>query len=345
MIQAKIRSCPYCDSRNLIKKGVRKNHTRALQVYRCLNCRKYFTPLSAIRTKYSPELISRSLLLYYQGLTQENVSLLMKRKHKATIPRRTIGKWITGYKTICTFSTLRSKAISRNHSSSLTTSYALNHRQVYIYKKHDAKLNLLLQTLDSISAKRLSSYLEDIMKPTFPHNLFQEQSPQVQTKRSSQLSFQTLPFITRTNQNNANDLATLGLFLAHRAIERHPMIEEFMLTCDAKTIAIEVPVYLQRQELEYFQEKGFFLPIDAMHTPITGHIDVVQIRNGKIYILDYKPEAKKVNPVNQLILYALALASRTRLPLKTFVCAWFDEKDYFSFYPLHAVYQKNVKEI
>ncbi len=146
----------------------------------------------------------------------------------------------------------------------------------------------------------------------------------------------------RTNQNNANDLATLGLFLAHRTIERHPMIEEFMLTCDAKTIAIEIPVYLQRQELEYFQKKGFFLPIEPADTPITGHIDVVQIRNGKIYILDYKPEAKKINPVNQLILYALALASRTRLPLKTFVCAWFDEKDYFSFYPLHAVYQKRL---
>jgi ATP-dependent exoDNAse (exonuclease V) beta subunit len=77
--------------------------------------------------------------------------------------------------------------------------------------------------------------------------------------------------------------------------------------------------------------------------PITGHIDLLQIRNGLIHILDYKPDAKKIHPVNQLLLYALAMASRTRLPLKTFVCAWFDEKDYFSFYPLHAVYQKREK--
>ena len=40
----------------------------------------------------------------------------------------------------------------------------------------------------------------------------------------------------------------------------------------------------------------------------------------------------------QLTLYALALARRTELPLKIFKCAWFDEKDYFEFFPLKAVY-------
>jgi ATP-dependent exoDNAse (exonuclease V) beta subunit len=133
---------------------------------------------------------------------------------------------------------------------------------------------------------------------------------------------------------------TLGLFLARRTKERHPMIEDFMLACDGRTIAIEVPVYLQKEDIEYFHDKGFYLPLTAKDTPITGHIDVLQIRNGLIHILDYKPDANKINPVNQLLLYALALASRTRLPLKTFVCAWFDEKDYFSFYPLHAIHQK-----
>lgn len=163
-------------------------------------------------------------------------------------------------------------------------------------------------------------------------------------KRSSTTTFQTLPFVTQPKQNTANDLATLGLFLAKKTIERHPMIEEFMLSCDARTIAIEVPVYLKAVEIQYFKQKGFYLPLDANEAPITGHIDVLQIRNGLIHILDYKPDANKITPINQLLLYALALASRTRLPLKNFVCAWFDEKDYFSFYPLHAVYQKRKKK-
>ena len=74
--------------------------------------------------------------------------------------------------------------------------------------------------------------------------------------------------------------------------------------------------------------------------PITGHIDVVQMRNGLIHLLDYKPNARQIDPVNQLVVYALAFASRTRLPVKVFKCAWFDEKDYFEFFPLQAVKAK-----
>ncbi len=39
-----------------------------------------------------------------------------------------------------------------------------------------------------------------------------------------------------------------------------------------------------------------------------------------------------------LTIYALALARRAGLPLKVFKCGWFDEKDYFEFYPLQGVY-------
>jgi ATP-dependent exoDNAse (exonuclease V) beta subunit len=345
MIQRKVTTCPYCDSREIIKKRVRANHTRTLQIYCCKNCWKYFTPLSAVRTKYTPEIISRTLLLYYQGHSQEEVSRRLKGKQRFIVPRRTIGRWITKYKAICTFHGLRETVLAQFPPAQLIAEHQLEHRQVYIFKKHVGKLAALSKSHDA-AATHIASYLEEIMKPTYPHHLFRSDKDQdvpntsTQTNRSSQLVFNTLPFVTKTKHNSANDLATFGLFLAKRTIERHPMIEEFMLWCDGKTIAIEVPVYLQAEDIHYFQKKGFYLPLTAKEAPITGHIDVLQIRNGVIHILDYKPDARKINPVNQLLLYALALASRTRLPLKTFACAWFDEKDYFSFYPLHAVYRK-----
>lgn len=49
------------------------------------------------------------------------------------------------------------------------------------------------------------------------------------------------------------------------------------------------------------------------------------------------PNAAAIDPVSQLIVYALAFASRTRLPVKLLKCAWFDEKDYFEYFPLQAV--------
>jgi ATP-dependent exoDNAse (exonuclease V) beta subunit len=73
---------------------------------------------------------------------------------------------------------------------------------------------------------------------------------------------------------------------------------------------------------------------------LTGHIDLVQIRNGAIHILDYKPGARHEKPIAQLMIYALALSRRTNLKLFNFVCAWFDEHNYYEFYPLHVVHKQ-----
>ena len=78
---------------------------------------------------------------------------------------------------------------------------------------------------------------------------------------------------------------------------------------------------------------------DELPQLITGHIDFLQIRNGSVHILDYKSNAAKERPIEQLTLYALALSRLTGLRLFYFKCAWFDEKDYFEFFPLHVVYK------
>jgi ATP-dependent exoDNAse (exonuclease V) beta subunit len=90
-------------------------------------------------------------------------------------------------------------------------------------------------------------------------------------------------------------------------------------------------------DLAYYRHHGFDLDF---HTEVvTGHIDFLQIRNGRVHILDYKPEARKeAHAHEQLTIYALPLARRTGLPLKLFECTWFDEKDYFEFYSLTGVY-------
>jgi hypothetical protein len=83
--------------------------------------------------------------------------------------------------------------------------------------------------------------------------------------------------------------------------------------------------------------RGFTFSFEGCRTPITGHIDVLQVRNGLIHVLDYKPEAGGVDPVEQLTVHALAPASRTRLAVRDFKCAWFDGRGCFEFFPLHAV--------
>ncbi|MEO0202979.1 MAG: PD-(D/E)XK nuclease family protein [candidate division WOR-3 bacterium] len=100
-----------------------------------------------------------------------------------------------------------------------------------------------------------------------------------------------------------------------------------MLINDSTTMACEVPVYLTNFDFENYR------------TPITGHIDILQIRNGLIHILDYKPNAEKVNAINQLTIYALALASRTKLAVKDFKCACLMIKFIMNFF-LYMLFMK-----
>jgi ATP-dependent exoDNAse (exonuclease V) beta subunit len=121
---------------------------------------------------------------------------------------------------------------------------------------------------------------------------------------------------------------------------RHDEIQRFMLITDSVTVAVEVPILLTPEDIRHMQRVlGFQIPIET-DTTLTGHIDVLQIRNGKIHILDYKPGAAKEKPVAQLMVYALALSRRTGLRLYDFVCAWFDGHHYFEFYPLHVVHKR-----
>ncbi|HLM84288.1 MAG TPA: hypothetical protein VK254_03715 [Candidatus Bathyarchaeia archaeon] len=124
--------------------------------------------------------------------------------------------------------------------------------------------------------------------------------------------------------------------------ERHQRLQEFMFFCDSTTIAVEVPVLLEQSDISHFKNRlKFSVPVNLKKGEIiTGHVDFLQIRNGVVHILDYKPNAKKEKPIAQLTLYALALSRFTGLRLFDFKCAWFDENDYFEFFPLHVVYKK-----
>src|ERR1039458_5091046 len=91
-------------------------------------------------------------------------------------------------------------------------------------------------------------------------------------------------------------------------------------------------LFKSRVELEA-AEHGIYLP-SGTGGAITGHIDFLQVRNGAIHILDYKPDRRTNKPIAQLMIYALAL---TRLVpgLKLFdiKCSWFNEYCYNEFFP------------
>jgi ATP-dependent exoDNAse (exonuclease V) beta subunit len=214
----------------------------------------------------------------------------------------------------------------------------------YKFQIHTLKLKQLFQdTKFNHHSKFLpiKTYLEKIPTSAFPHHIFKpEHHIQNHSDRSSQIKFKHLKITTLSKSNLANKLTALALNLAKNNKQRHEVIQDFMLTNDTTTLATEVPIYFTKDDLLYFKSKGFTINPQDYQTPVTGHIDILQIRNNLIHILDYKPDADKEKPIQQLTIYALAIASRTKLDLKSFKCAWFDENNYYEFFPLHVVYKK-----
>jgi hypothetical protein len=364
-IQSKPDFCPTCDGRRIIKRGLRKNCFRRLQIYSCKDCGGYFVSLVGLKgVKYPPRVIARTLCLYNLGHTQEEAARRIATEHRITVPRRTISHWISGYRPITTFHRLRNVSV-RAFGGRMLKERTLEHQQTYEYKVHLSKLALTAGAVPPDVAAKVKNYLLSVFGD-FPDDFFRDdptanpdrqarsvpdanlstnpvQSAQPVAMRSSKSHFEILPLVRTEKQNLANDLAALGLLLAGKNRERHPAVQDFMLANDSCTVACEVPVYLTAEEIGYYKSKGFFVTLPQSPKPVTGHIDIVQARNGFIHLLDYKPKAREIDPVNQLVVYALAFASRTRLPVKVLKCAWFDEKDYFEFFPLQAIKAKSAQ--
>ena len=134
--------------------------------------------------------------------------------------------------------------------------------------------------------------------------------------------------------------------------ERHPRLQEFMLTTDDATLGVEVPLWLTPADIGTLDRRhGIDLlaaapPSRTALTPvraITGHADILQLRKGKVHILDYKPGARHEKPYAQLTLYALALTCRVPgLSIMDIRCTWFDENQAYAFSPRDALHRDGL---
>ena len=334
--------CPNCGNKNILKKGIRKNKLQNIQKYCCKACGKFFTAEETKHKTYPIKIILNAISYYNLGYTQKQTSAKIDEKFKINLPQKTISNWLNEYKQICTFSRSRKQAIKHYSPKNIIKKQTLHHIQPYIFKCHNAKLNIAVKENPQFAA--LKDYIEKINSKQFPHRIFTYHQKNSGKSRASQIKFDYLRIKTRDKNNLANKLAKLALQTITNNKQRHEAVQNFFLTNDSTTIAAEVPVYLTNWDAGYYKnQKGFSFPLSNYTTPITGHIDILQIRNGLIHILDYKPNAKNQSPIEQLTIYALALSRKLNLPLYHFKCAWFDESNYFEFFPLHVVYEKRGK--
>ncbi len=75
-------ACPYCHSRNFVKRGMRKNKYQVVQLYICKNqeCGKTFTAQDVKGKHFPLKLIIEAMSYYNLGFTLEGACDLIKQK-------------------------------------------------------------------------------------------------------------------------------------------------------------------------------------------------------------------------------------------------------------------------
>jgi len=303
--------CPRCKNKEIIRYGWQQEN----QIYFCKVCKKKFRTNKLKNKTYSPKIITNAITYYNSGYSLNETVKLINRRFKVKISAVSVHYWIKEFKNICSYWKLRPAVMKKYNKAKnkveVIESFSFKHSGLtYDFMYHIPKLEMLSQRFIS-----LSKYLKS-MKELCPSDLFNE------NQRCSQLKID-ISFKKMGKYNQACQLADLALKACFKNRQRHNFVENFMILNDSCTVACEVPVW--------FWEKNFNLGI-------CGHIDILQIRKNKIYVLDFKPEAfreKEKKVASQLYFYASGLSFRTKIPLKFFRCAWFDENVYYEFDPMN----------
>jgi len=327
--------CPYCGLDDVVKRGTRQKKRGPVQLYKCNACSRSFTPKGAKGKHYPLSSVLDGLSYYHLGYTLEDSARLLGGKYGFEVSAATLSSWVGEFKDTCTYGRIRKFGKKLYSPNDILAGINLYHRQIYKFRIHRAKMSLLLQ--EDIRHRKfapLREFLEAIFQAC-PHYFFKEG----QRVSECKVKFDLGQTLIHKKQNYANRLAQLVLPAVKENKLRHEAIQQFFLCNDSATVATEVPVYLLPEDVEHMQSQlKFKIPL-KIEKVLTGHIDIVQLRNNAVHIMDYKPGAAKEKPITQLTLYALAMSRLTGLRLYDIKCSWFDEHDYFEFFPLHVVYK------
>lgn len=353
--------CPHCGCKRLTRKGIREKKLERVQLWQCTYCRRVFTPAphSARNTTYPPRVIFDAITTYNLGYSLAEAARRTQASRGVRITTSSLSRWLTAHRQLATYARLRARGLALFPARKTICAVKLYHRQVCEYAYHRPKLALLGRELTSAPSSRkpavkskpptsansndipnksarfaqLADFLESV-PARCPHALFTASARASQTHAP--------PFIAENKrmavrkENTATRIAALILPTVGSNHQRHSRLQKFMLANDSVTVAVEIPIWLTESDIAAIERRwGIELLPRQGSEPrvITGHIDFLQIRNGAIHILDYKPDASTNKPFAQLTIYALALSHLTGIPLFDFKCAWFNEHDYCEFFP------------
>ncbi len=188
----------------------------------------------------------------------------------------------------------------------------------YHYRTHSGKV-------DALRASRFAALGEHLKRlhtscPTDPF----ESDP-----RASKQRFRHRNKLDKHLHHDRSKWTLKGLEVyAEKLKTPHSRVGCWMIENDPCTFAIEVPVWMEVREVGVPltpQDSGMWL---------SGHIDLLSLENGAVWIWDFKPHAdREIWAVGQLTLYARMLTYQTGIPIANMMCGYFDSEECYTFAP------------
>lgn len=300
--------CPQCLSANhVVKTGIRNTKKGPIQKYMCRSCKKSFSDSPQPYTQYPMKVILHSLELYNLGYPVSMVRTEIGKRYPCSPPTRTIYSWIRRFGDKLDFSELRKKYDI--HPDEVIKEKVFNHQQVFPFRYHSLKLNIFNRTYPGM--KRYINWVER----SLPDRMFLN-GPRASTFRRAK----EIP--VKEKEDKITELCRLSLLRMSNRNSAHDSIESFILINDSITVCTELPVFLNPSESKDL----------GIRVPLTGHIDIIQMKDNKIRILDYKPNLNRPeNFASQLDLYRRCFSRRTSIPEKEISIGVFNEHGYMEY--------------
>jgi hypothetical protein len=231
-------------------------------MFQCRECLHKFTAAAGKNKTYPPRVILEVVSTYNLGNSVSDTQRVIRKRLHVDIPEGTIRSWIRVHKPLTAYARLRAIGSKLFKADAMIRSFLLRHKQVYHFQLHKVKVELLLQNGHNNHLASAKGYLEGIGE-NFPHGMFQTTE-----HRSSKFPTTVAIPITR-KENYATRLAALVLPSASANKKRHETLQRFMLVNDSATIAVEIPVYLTKEDIAYYRGRGFTLDFesDFIHRP------------------------------------------------------------------------------
>ncbi len=113
-----VMECPNCKSKNIAKKGFRKNISIKKQKYQCKECNAWFINRDGFeRMRHKPKIIARAIQQHIDGMSLSKVKNHLWQHDNVKMSRQGINNWIQKYSVFLKSDTSTSKTDNKRKNT------------------------------------------------------------------------------------------------------------------------------------------------------------------------------------------------------------------------------------